>query len=130
MTNDTVDFFIQLATMPIGLIASIFGGAASQGGPPQSQVKTGTSTMGNVGAAQRQAATAVAGVRHTSVTPPTLPATAQQRYVMPSKPAPVTTVGKRDTKAPIGGSTFVLPPVGGGGSGSTAPKIGGRARFK
>ena len=123
MSNDNLDFVMQLLTMPIGLIASIFGGAASQGGPPQSQRSGSTSYTTSI-------TSPTSTVMHTTVGKPQLPATAQQRYVMPSKPAPVTTVGKRDTKAPIGGSTFVLPPVGGGGSGSTAPKIGGRARFK
>ena len=123
MTNDSIDFGMQLAMMPLELVMSIFGSQGASGG---TRARSGSSTLGAATRAQSQAARVVSTVTHVSRPPPALPPTAQQRTVMPSKPAPVTTIGKRQSKAPTGGSTFVAPPPTGGAK----PPVSRRARFK
>ena len=130
MTNDTADFVIQLAVMPIELIMSIF---APRGGSGTTQVRSGTSTMGNVGAAQQQAAYVTSGATHTSVYAGSYQGGAAQQggagsfFVAHQPPSPSGAGGQQATG---GGSSPISTPGGGStGAGPGTIRRGGSGRF-
>lgn len=87
MTNDTADFAIKLAMMPLELVMSLFGGGGPSVGASTAQTqRVGTSTMGAAPAAQQQAQQAVATVTHTSRAPVSHPPSQTQQVMTTFRP--------------------------------------------